>query len=162
MQNLSYPAFPQPFLPIGKMRHAIAASALLVALFLSNIAAAQSPVGQWQTIDDETGKPRSLVSIEAKGSGFEGKVAEIYLRPNEKADPVCKKCEGGKKNAKIVGMTFLWGFQKDGDEWSGGHILDPANGKTYKSTIWLEGANVLKVRGYWGFFYRTQTWKRVK
>ena len=36
---------------------------------------------------------------------------------------------------------------------------DKVNGKTYKCTIWLEGNN-LKVRGYLGIFYETQTWKR--
>jgi uncharacterized protein (DUF2147 family) len=41
-----------------------------------------------------------------------------------------------------------------------GTILDPESGKIYQCKIWLEGED-LKVRGYWGPFFRTQTWKKV-
>jgi uncharacterized protein (DUF2147 family) len=36
-------------------------------------------------------------------------------------------------------------------------ILDPEDGKAYKAEVWAEGGK-LKVRGYVGFLYRTQTW----
>ena len=136
--------------------------ALFGAILLANVAAAQSPVGTWQTIDDGSRKPRSIVQIEEKSSVLEGKVSQITLLPCEPPDPVCSKCSGERKNAKIVGMTILWGFKKDGEEWTGGSILDPANGTTYRGTMWLESADTLKVRGYWGIFWRTQTWRRVK
>jgi uncharacterized protein (DUF2147 family) len=35
--------------------------------------------------------------------------------------------------------------------------MDPDDGKVYKSEVWLEDGK-LKVRGYLGLFYRTQTW----
>jgi uncharacterized protein (DUF2147 family) len=41
--------------------------------------------------------------------------------------------------------------------YTGGNILDPEVGKVYRCKLWLEGEN-LKVSGYWGPFYRTQTW----
>ena len=34
--------------------------------------------------------------------------------------------------------------------------------RKYLSTIWLEGPDRLRVRGYWGPFYRTQTWRHPK
>lgn len=139
-----------------------AAKALLGALLLANAALAQSPVGAWQTIDDGSGKPRSVVQIEEKSGLLEGKITQIFLQPCEPPDPVCTKCSGERKNAKVVGMTILWGLKKDGEQWTGGSILDPANGTTYRSALWLEDADTLKVRGYWGIFWRTQTWKRVK
>ncbi len=137
-----------------------AQTAFFTLLFLANVAAAQSPVGNWQTIDDGTGKPRSLVRIVEKGGRLEGSVTQIFLEANEPPDPVCSKCTGERKNAKIVGMTFLRGFKKDGKQWTGGSILDPENGKTYRCSMWLTDANTLKVRGYWGIFWRTQTWRR--
>jgi len=138
------------------------AKTLFGAMLLANIAVAQSPAGAWQTMDDGSGKPRSIVQIEEKNGIIEGKVSQIFLQSCEPPDPVCSKCSGERKNAKIVGMTILWGYKKDGAKWTGGYILDPANGTTYRSTIWLESADILKVRGYWGIFWRTQTWKRVK
>jgi uncharacterized protein (DUF2147 family) len=39
-------------------------------------------------------------------------------------------------------------------------IMDPEDGKTYKAEIWVEG-DTLKVRGYVGVFYKTQTWLKA-
>jgi len=58
-------------------------------------------------------------------------------------------------------MIILKGLKKRGTEWSGGTILDPENGKTYRCKIWLDDGK-LKVRGYLGILFRTQTWYRVK
>ena len=44
-----------------------------------------------------------------------------------------------------------------GDRYKGGTILDPADGKIYKAEVWVEDGK-LKVRGYLGVFYKTQTW----
>jgi len=56
------------------------------------------------------------------------------------------------------------GLTKQDDEWSGGIILYPKKGKTYKCTIKLEGTGgTLTVRGYIGFSLlgRSQTWVRM-
>ena len=57
-------------------------------------------------------------------------------------------------------MVIINGLSKDGNEYNNGEILDPTEGKLYDCAIWLDGKN-LKLRGYWGWFYRTETWKRV-
>ena len=48
---------------------------LFIALFTLIAASlnAQSITGQWKTIDDETGKPRSVVQIEERDGKFYGK-----------------------------------------------------------------------------------------
>ena len=48
----------------------------------------------------------------------------------------------------ILGMDILSGLEKDNDEWSGGKILDPKNGKEYKCYIKLLDKNTLKIRTY--------------
>jgi len=59
-------------------------------------------------------------------------------------------------------MLIINGLEPDGDSWSDGEILDPANGKYYDCTLKLEDKNTLLVRGYIGFSFigRTQQWKR--
>lgn len=131
-------------------------------ILLGNMASAQSPVGSWKTVDDRNGNTRSIVQIEEKNGLLEGKVTQIFLQSCEPPEPVCSKCPGERKNAKIVGMNFLWGFKREGGKWTEGYILDPANGTTYRSVIWLEDSDTLKVRGYWGIFWRTQTWRRMR
>ena len=43
-----------------------------------------------------------------------------------------------------------------------GDDLRPKNGRIYDCKMWFDEdePNVLKVRGYWGFLYRTQEWIR--
>lgn len=123
---------------------------------------AQSVIGKWKTIDDETGEAKSVVEIYEKSGKIYGKVVEI-LRADHKKD-VCSKCEGAEKNKPILGMVIISGLKKDGSEYNGGSILDPTNGKKYKCYIELDSADKLKLRGYVGISImgRTQYWTRVK
>jgi uncharacterized protein (DUF2147 family) len=62
-------------------------------------------------------------------------------------------------------MTILNNLKKNGNEWNGGTILDPNNGKTYKCKIEVvDGGARLKVRGFIGLSLlgRTQYWLRVE
>ena len=122
----------------------------------------QSVVGKWKTIDDETGQAKSIVEVFEKSGKIYGKVFEIFDEKHK--NDLCKECSGDDKNKPILGMIILKGLTKDDNEYSGGKILDPKNGKTYKCTINLEGKDKLKVRGYIGFSLigRSQYWLRVK
>jgi uncharacterized protein (DUF2147 family) len=137
-----------------------------ISIFLLLIplaASGQSIAGRWTTIDDNSGKEKSIVEIFEKGGRMYGKIVKIIINPGEDPDPVCDKCpqDDERFNKKIIGMEIIRDMKKDGDEFSDGNILDPEAGKVYRCKLWLEG-NDLKVRGYWGPFYRTQTWKRMR
>jgi uncharacterized protein (DUF2147 family) len=122
-----------------------------------------SPVGRWKTVDDVTGKPKSVVTIWEEHGKLYGRVQKLVDPDPKNPNPVCEDCTGEKKGKPVVGLKILWDLQKDGDGWSGGTILDPANGKTYKCLISLEeGGTKLKVRGFIGvsILGRTQYWLR--
>lgn len=126
---------------------------------------AQSVTGLWKTIDDETGKPKSEVEITIKNGKLYGKIVKLYREKGEDQDPVCTECPGVKKGKKIIGMMIITGLEKDGDEWEKDDaILDPKTGEIYDCKIWLDedDKNILNVRGYIGFLFRTQTWHRIK
>lgn len=108
-------------------------------------------------IDDETEQPRSIVSIYEEEEQLFARVDSIYLRPGEPENPACIACKGERHEQPIEGMVIMWDMKRDGDVWSGGRILDPEKGKTYRCKIWLEDGR-LRVRGYIGPFFRTQTW----
>ncbi len=116
-------------------------------------------VGRWKTVDDESGEVKSIVEIAERKGSYYGRIVQIFTPENP--DPVCEKCplEDDRYGKKIIGMEILKGLKKNGDEYSDGDILDPEVGRIYRCTLWIEGAD-LKVRGYWGPFYRTQTWKK--
>ncbi|NVJ04703.1 DUF2147 domain-containing protein [Myxococcus sp. AM001] len=128
-------------------------------------AATNAAVGRWTTIDDETKKPKSVIAIYEENGKLYGKIEKLFREPKEEQNPLCDKCEGSLKNQPIIGMTILRDLEKDDDEWSGGKILDPANGKTYKCKVAVEdGGKKLKVRGYVGMSLlgRTQYWVRAE
>ena len=132
-----------------------------IYLFLTvNLNSYAQIAGRWTTIDDNSGQPRSVVEITERAGKYFGKVITIYPRPDEDPDPVCFQCgtEDPRFNQKIIGMEILKDLVKEVNGFGNGHILDPENGKVYRCKLWVEG-KVLKVRGYWGPLFRTQTWQ---
>ena len=127
----------------------------LLFIFASQSGFAQSPVGFWKTIDDDTNEPRSIVEIYEENGKVKGRIVEL-INPDE-PNPVCDECTDERKGQPIEGMVILEDMTQDGNEWAGGEILDPENGKTYRCRIWVEDGN-LRVRGYLAIFRRTQTW----
>lgn len=139
-------------------------TATLTALMSMHVWAADiSPVGLWKTIDGATGKTKSLVRITESNGEFKGKIEKLFRPADQEQNPKCGKCEDANKDQPIIGMTILTGMKKDGDEYNGGHILDPNNGKVYKSKMSvIEDGKKLKLRGYIGMpmLGRTQVWLR--
>lgn len=147
-------------------RFAMAASLLLAAG--TALAANDSPVGNWKTIDDETGQAKSIVQITDNDGELQAHVVKLLNRSPEDiardGDPaLCKQCEGERRNKPVEGLNIMWGVHKDDDVWDGGKILDPKNGKVYKVKLsMLDGGQKLSVRGFIGFSWigRSQVWER--
>ena len=131
---------------------------LLLPLLLCSFGVnAQTVLGRWTTIDDNTGKPRSVVEITEENGRLIGRIIDLYEK--EKRDKLCELCPGDRKNKRVVGLEIIRDMVRTGNEWGRGTILDPETGKVYDCKIWLEDGT-LKVRGYVAFFFRTQTWVR--
>lgn len=128
-------------------------------MFVATMLHSQSIVGTWKTIDDESGKPRSVVDIYEKDGRYYGKIIKLFRDPGEDPDPICEECEDYRKGQKVIGMEIITDmkYDKGDDEYRKGEILDPENGNIYDCKLWVEDGK-LKVRGYLLFFYRTQTW----
>ena len=135
----------------------------LVMLGGASASAAQgTPVGLWNTISDKDGRPTAVVEIRQVGDEYVGTVRALLV-PADPEDSVCGKCTDDRKGKPIVGMEIMRHMRRDGDEWKGGEILDPENGKTYRASMKLtDGGRKLIVRGYIGLplFGRSQTWVR--
>ena len=134
---------------------------VLCGLLLVSTQAADlnSPAGKWKTIDDKSGKPKSIVRINESGGVLTGQIVELLEGAAEKT---CSKCEGDLKDKPLVGMKILWDLKKEGDQWTDGKIFNPADGGTYTSKAKLiDGGKTLEVTGSWMFIKRSQQWQRV-
>jgi uncharacterized protein (DUF2147 family) len=140
------------------MKRSVILSIVFTCFILSAFAQRTSPIGKWKTVDDNSGKTKSVVEIYEKGGKLFGKVLELF--DPEKPDPACEECDEDdpRHNQPIVGLEIIRNMERgDNEKWEDGDILDPENGKVYRCKIWVEEGN-LQVRGYIAFLYRTQTW----
>ena len=139
---------------------------LVAVLFVFSLSSmnAQSVMGKWKSIDDETGKPKSIVELFEKDGKLYGKIVKLFREEGEDPDPICDDCDDDRKDKKVLGMEIIRNMEKDDDEWEDGTICDPKDGKVYDCKLWVDedDPNKLNVRGYIAFFYRTQYWVREK
>ncbi|MBF0468718.1 MAG: DUF2147 domain-containing protein [Desulfamplus sp.] len=132
-----------------------------------SVKAEEKITGTWKTVADEgadKGRDNSYVEIFEKEGACFARITRLLLKPQ---DTLCDKCSGDLKDKPLVGMIFLKDMKKSGktdkefgEQYSGGTIMDPDNGKTYDCKLWVKG-DVLTLRGYIGFLYRTQQWFRI-
>ena len=138
-------------------------AAMLGLALAAPVFAQMSPVGLWRNVDDKTGEAKAEVRITEEANGLVGRIEKV-LKKNADPAAVCKECTDDRKDKPMVGLDIIRGGKKEADKdvWSGGKIIDPENGKEYRTSLTpIEGGAKLEVRGYLGPFWRTQTWQRV-
>ena len=122
---------------------------------------AQDVVGKWK-LEDGT----AIVEVYKSGDVYNGKI--VWLKNPTEADgsPAIDNLNPDPqlRTRQVLGLNMLNGLKKNGNEYTGGTIYDPGNGKTYNCSMKVEG-DVLKVRGSLdkrGLLGRTMDWFRVK
>ena len=126
---------------------------IIAFAFVALAGYSQEIVGKWFT---EAGDAK--VEIYEVNGKLNGKI--VWLQKGPETLDTHNKDEK-MRSRKLMGVNILSGLTKNDEKWEGGRIYNPKNGKNYKCSIWMEG-NKLKVRGYIGFLYETQTWKRAQ
>ena len=143
------------------MKHLVTAVLVSVFFGVSMLTAADAVTGTWKTVDDKTGKVRSEVELYEQGGKLFGKITGLAEPNDAQGKPkVCGKCTGADKDEPIIGLVIIKDLTLNGDRYKGGTIMDPEDGKVYKGEVWVEDGK-LKVRGYFGMFYKTQTWLKA-
>tara|TARA_R110002095_G_scaffold70325_3_gene60015 strand:- start:305 stop:805 length:501 start_codon:yes stop_codon:yes gene_type:complete len=125
--------------------------------------------GVWQTEKKEDENRTAHVEISNCSDNPQQLCGKI-IALEEPIDPETGEPKLDKENPDtalrsrpIMGVLMLKGFEKeDENTYSGGTIYSPRTGKTYDSKLELTKDGILKVTGYILFFWKTQTWTRVK
>jgi len=143
------------------MKRLVTAVLVSVLVGVGPLLAAESVVGKWKTVDDKTGKVKSEVELYEQDGKLFAKITGLTEPTDAQGKPkTCTKCPGADKDKPVVGLIIVKDLSLSGDRYKGGTIMDPEDGKVYKAELWIEDGK-LKVRGYLGIFYKTQTWLKA-
>jgi hypothetical protein len=124
-----------------------------------------TPVGLWQSLDQETKQPNGWFLITNHGGIYAGIIAKMFLQPGQDPNVVCSRCKDDRRNKPWLGLEIIRGMKADGDnKYDGGTILDPRDGNVYDAEMKLSpDGQTLIVRGYLGISLlgRNQYWTRL-
>ena len=104
----------------------------------------------------------SIVEITACDSALCAEIAwlwDVSVAGRQMLDK--KNPQKSKQKNPLVGRQLFSRFNKDGDRWQG-RIYNPEDGRTYRASVTARGRNALRVKGCWGPFCLTQTWRRLQ
>jgi uncharacterized protein (DUF2147 family) len=138
-----------------------AGMAALLGLVFASAAPAQPEnrpriEGKWLTDDG-----KAVVVIDRCGGAICGAIATVLDKGKNVPTADIENPDQRLRSRPLVGLTILSGFRPEGAGWRGGRAYDPKTGKSYRSTLALDGNRRLIVTGCVLFICRSMIWQRL-
>jgi len=125
----------------------------------SILPAQEQVIGKWISSDQE-----GITQIYEKEGKYYGKITWLKKPKDENGVPFTdtQNPEKSMREQPLLELVILKDFYYNNKEYKGGTVYDPNTGKTYSCKMWLSDENTINIRGYWGFFYKTEKWTKIK
>jgi uncharacterized protein (DUF2147 family) len=144
-----------------------AAIAFILLFTISMPAWSAELTGLWEEYNDDTGNVDALIRIKKlPDNTYEGTIEKILHSADDNPALICKPCQGSLRNQPLLGLRILSGMKRvDTENYAGGEVLDPDDGKTYQCRTRLsEDGNTIQVTGYLSPYWigQSEIWRRAK
>jgi uncharacterized protein (DUF2147 family) len=139
------------------MKKIIVAIGFILSQF--SVFAQNEIIGKWLSQDKE-----AMIEIYENQGKYFGKFVWLKKASDAKGQPLTdtENPNAALKKHPLINLVMLSNMIFADKKWKGGTIYNPDSGKSYKCEMWQPTSQTLKVRGYLGLFYGTETWTRAK